>query len=62
MSGWPMSSAALAPFTEPPYWTRTDAAASAPNASATVARTTAHVSWASSALAVFPVPMAQMGS
>ena len=57
-----MSSAALAGFTDPPYWMRTVAAASAPASSATVARIDAHTAWASSVVAVRPVPMAQMGS
>src|SRR5436190_1473652 len=62
MSGCAMSSLALVGFTDPPYWIRTEAAASLPAARATVARIRLHTDWASSALAVRPVPMAQMGS
>ena len=62
MSGWAMRSAALDALTDPPYWTRIDAAASRPNSSPTCRRMRPHTSWASSGEAVRPVPMAQMGS
>ncbi len=63
MSGWAMSSAMLPGFTQPPYWTRTAAPASAPR----------HVGHHGPdrpctppgrprRVAVRPVPMAQMGS
>ena len=47
---------------EPPYSTRMPAAVSAPKTSTSVARMAPQTSWASSAVAVLPVPMAQMGS
>ena len=54
--------AALDDFTDPPYWMRTAAAPSRPTEPATTARTRAHTACASSALAVRPVPIAQIGS
>src|SRR5690606_6674728 len=62
MSGWAISSAMLPGFTDPPYWIRTDSPASAPNSEATTARMCAHMACASSAVAVRPVPIAQIGS
>ena len=62
MSGWPISSAMLPGFTEPPYWMRTFAAGSAPNSASTTRRMWAHMFWASSEVAVRPVPIAQIGS
>src|SRR3546814_566976 len=61
MSGWLISSLALPGFTEPPYWIRTDSAASAPTAEATTGRTRAHKTCASSLLAVQPVPIDKLG-
>ena len=61
MSRLAMSPAILPGLTEPPYRTRTSSAAS-PEISRTTPRTNAHISPASSALAVWPVPIAQMGS
>jgi hypothetical protein len=61
-SSWASSSTALPGLTEPPYWMRTPAAASVPAVAPTRARMAAQTAWASSAVAVRPVPMAQMGS
>ena len=63
MSGSAMSSAMFAAFTEPPYWMRTAAAASAPPIGRRrPSRTQPHTAWASSGVAVRPVPIAQIGS
>ena len=62
MSAWPISSAMLPGFTDPPYWMRTPSAAAAPAVSPTTERTVAHMAWASSDVAVRPVPIAQIGS
>src|SRR3546814_134273 len=58
MSGWPISSLALPGFTEPPYWIRTDSAASAPKAEATTWLTSAHTACASSPLDLRTLPLA----
>ena len=62
MSGWAMSSSTFSGFTEPPYWMRTLAAASAPKTSEITLRIKEWASWASLEVAVRPVPMAQTGS
>ena len=62
MSGWAISSAMFAGFTEPPYWMRTRRPPASPTTSATTPRIGRTVAWASSGVAVRPVPMAQIGS
>gem|GEM_PF-4408792 len=62
MSGWRMSSKIEVGLTEPPYWMRTDFAASLPFRRCTVSRTSLQASWASAGVAVRPVPIAQIGS
>ncbi len=52
----------LSSFTDPPYWIRTDRAASASLLLATTSRIHWQADWASSGVAAFPVPMAQRGS
>ena len=60
-SGCAMIAAMLDAFTDPPYWMRTAAPASAPNLPVSRARIAAQTSWASSGVAVRPVPIAQTG-
>ena len=62
ISGWLSSSAALAGFMEPPYCTVTERAMRAPYRWRTVVRMKVQTSAACSAVAVLPVPIAQMGS
>ena len=62
MSECSISSAMLVTFTDPPYWTRSPLAGPSPATRAATERTAAHMAWASSAVALRPVPMAQMGS
>ncbi len=63
MSGWAISSAALAAFTDPPYWIRTAAAASAPFMSADLGPDRSRTPpGRPRRVAVRPVPIAQMGS
>ena len=62
MSGCDISSAMLPGLTDPPYWMRTAAAASGPKVADTTERMWAHMAWASSEVAVRPVPIAQIGS
>ena len=62
MSGCAISSAMFDDLTLPPYWMRTSAAAAGPAISPTQRRIAAHTSWASSDVAVRPVPIAQIGS
>src|SRR5690625_1619265 len=52
----------FAGFTEPPYWTRTLSATSSLYNEAIFLRTAPHISFASSLVADFPVPIAQIGS
>ena len=54
--------ATLSGLAEPPYSTRMPSAVAFPKISVSVARMAPQTSWASSAVAVLPVPMAQMGS
>ena len=61
MSGWVSNSLALVGFTEPPYWMRTVSPAFL-DIDSTTPRMWAHMSWASCAEAVRPVPMAHTGS
>ena len=49
-------------FTDPPYWMRTAPAVAVSVSSATLARMAAQTAWASAAVAVRPVPIAQIGS
>ena len=62
MSGWASSSAAFLGFMEPPYWMVTLRATRAPYRERMVARMLVQTSPACWAVAVLPVPMAQMGS
>ena len=52
----------LAALTDPPYWIRTVAAASAPAIDARSVRSAPHTACASAGVAVRPVPIAQIGS
>ena len=61
-SGCASSSAALPAFMEPPYWITTSSAQSQLYSDAIVFRIRAQTSFACSAVAVRPVPMAQTGS
>ena len=57
-----MSSAVLVGFTDPPYWIRTDGRRLAPRRPGDRGPDQAHTAWASSGVAVRPVPIAQIGS
>ena len=61
-SGWANSSAAFLAFMEPPYWMVTARATRAPYSLRMTARMWPQTSPACAAVAVRPVPMAQMGS
>ena len=56
------SSAAFPAFTEPPYWMRIASAVASSYTSAIHSRMPLHTSSACSVVAVFPVPIAQIGS
>ena len=56
------SSGAVAAFTDPPYWIRIASAVASSYTSAMQARIPAQTSSACSVVAVFPVPIAQIGS
>src|SRR5699024_1472636 len=58
----PIYSLMFAGFTEPPYWTRTLSATSSLYNAAIFLRAVPHISFASSLVADFPVPIAQIGS
>ena len=62
MSGCAISSAMFAGFTEPPYWMRTAVGRRLVGQLGDLARMPPHIAWASSAVAVRPVPIAQIGS
>ena len=61
-SGWASSSAAFLAFIEPPYWMVMPRAARAPYFSRRQSRIAPQTSPACSAVAVLPVPIAQIGS
>src|SRR6185437_15859958 len=61
-SGWTSRPAAFSGFIEPPYWMRTASAAWSPWSSRIRPRMKACASWASSGVAVRPVPIAHTGS
>ena len=62
MSGCAESSGAFFAFAEPPYWMRMAAATAGEALLVMSSRMPLCVAWASSGVAVSPVPMAQPGS